>query len=56
MKEKSKFTKFGIPWKLIYYEAYLNKKDAMKRERYLKTGRGRNYIRKTLNNYFESIK
>lgn len=29
-------TKFYLPWKLIYYEAYLIKDDAVKRERALK--------------------
>src|SRR5262245_38043408 len=26
------------PWKLIYYEGYLNQQDALGRERYLKSG------------------
>ena len=39
-------------WKLIYYEAYLNKKDALGRERFLKSGSGRMYLRKQLRNYF----
>lgn len=38
-------------WKLIYYEAYLNKKDAEGRERFLKSGSGRKYLKKQLNNY-----
>ncbi len=29
-------TKFGKPWKLIYYESYLSAKDARKRELQLK--------------------
>ena len=29
-------TKLYLPWKLIYYEAYLVKDDAVKRERALK--------------------
>lgn len=53
---ESTFTKFGRPWKLIYYEAYLNKKDAMIREKYLKTGWGRNYIKKILKNYYDNKK
>ena len=36
------------PLKLIYYEAYLYKKDAVARELYLKTGDGRHEIRKQL--------
>ncbi len=30
-------TKLNKPWRLIHYEAYLNEKDARRRERYLKT-------------------
>ncbi len=38
-------------WVLIYYEAYLNKKDAEGRERFLKSGSGRKYLKKQLINY-----
>ena len=31
-----KSTKLGKPWKLVYYEAYLSKKDAQLREKTLK--------------------
>ena len=31
-------TRYGIPWKLVYYEAFLNKDDALKRELRLKSG------------------
>ena len=46
------------PWKLIYYEAYLNHADAMGRERYLKSGAGRGFLKAQLRNYlakYESI-
>jgi hypothetical protein len=36
---------------MIYYEAYLDSRDARAREKYLKTGWGRNYIKKTLKHY-----
>lgn len=39
------------PFELIYYEAILNKEDAFDREKYLKTGWGRNYLRKTLKRF-----
>ncbi|MDD5050468.1 MAG: GIY-YIG nuclease family protein [Candidatus Pacebacteria bacterium] len=42
------------PLRLIYYEAYLNMYDAYKRESYLKTQWGRNYLKKTLKNFFNS--
>jgi putative endonuclease len=38
---------------LVYYEACLSKKDAEVRERQLKTGFGRGYLRKRLKNYLE---
>lgn len=44
---KSDFTSKGIPWKLIYYEAFLSKKQAQKEELFLKSERGRerlNYL------------
>lgn len=41
-------TKGRGPFELIYYEACANKYDAMDRERYLKTGMGKRYIRNRL--------
>ncbi len=38
-------------WKLIYYEAYLEKQDAIGREKFLKSGSGRKYLNKQLRNY-----
>ena len=47
-------TKGRGPFLLIYYEACLNKKDAFERERYLKTGPGKRYLRTRLK-YFLSL-
>ncbi|MFN4234742.1 MAG: GIY-YIG nuclease family protein [Bacteroidia bacterium] len=33
------------PWKLIYSEEYLDKKEAMTREKFLKSGQGRTFIK-----------
>ena len=41
-------TKSRRPLKLIYYEAFLEKSDAIKREKYLKTGMGKRYLRNRL--------
>jgi len=41
------------PWKLIFYEAYLNKYDALRREKYLKSNKGRTTIRSMLREHFE---
>jgi putative endonuclease len=39
------------PWTLIYYEAYLNQADALGRERYLKSGAGRRFLKAQLRYY-----
>src|SRR3989344_5065759 len=44
-------TKRKISWRLIYYEAYIDKNDAEGRERFLKSGSGRKYLKKQLTNY-----
>ena len=44
--------KYG-PWELIYCEGYLNQKDALGREKFLKGGSGKKYLKKQLKNYFE---
>ena len=44
-------TKNRRPLKLIYYESYLNKEDALGRELFLKSGSGKRYIKKQLKNY-----
>lgn len=46
-------TKIKKDWKLIYFEGYLEKTDATGREKFLKSGSGRKYIKKQLANYFE---
>jgi len=48
-------TKNRKPLTLIYFEALLNKKDAFRREQWLKTGWGRNHLKKLLKNYFENL-
>jgi putative endonuclease len=53
---KSASTKGRLPLKLIYYEAYSDKKDAMRREKFLKSGRGREVIHKQLENTLKTFK
>ena len=45
-------TKFGAPWKIIYYEASLHKKDTRAREKYLKSGMGKRYFKNRLKFFF----
>ena len=46
-------TSYRGPWKLIYYEAYLERDDASGRERYLKSGSGRKFLKTQLRRYLE---
>ncbi len=41
------------PLKLIYYEACLNEKDAIKREKYFKTGFGRRFLRNRVKRFID---
>ncbi|MFH1601545.1 MAG: GIY-YIG nuclease family protein [Candidatus Shapirobacteria bacterium] len=52
-KGKSQATKPYLPYKLIFYEAFLNRIDAKKREIYLKSGYGRRSITSMLNRYLK---
>ena len=45
---KVESTKNRRPLKLIYYEACLSKQDAIKREKYFKTGFGRRFLKNRL--------
>jgi len=46
-----KSTKDRRPFQLIYYEACLSQKDALKREKYLKTFHGKQFLHKRLKSY-----
>jgi len=41
-------TKRNLPFKLVYYEACLFKQGAIKREKVLKTGFGRKYLKRRI--------
>jgi putative endonuclease len=45
---KTKSTKFGQPWKLVYEEKYITYTEARSREIFLKTGVGRKWIHENL--------
>ena len=48
-------TKSRGPWKLIYYEAYTERQDAEGREKYLKSGAGRRFLRSQLRHYLKKF-
>lgn len=50
----SEFTSKFRPWKLIYYEAYVIKEDALSREKFLKSGSGKRYLDSQLKEYFKN--
>jgi len=47
---KVKSTRYRIPFELVYYEAYKNKKDATKREYFLKTHQQRDLLKERIKN------
>jgi putative endonuclease len=52
---KVPFTSNGIPWQLIYYEVFRNKKDAMEEEKFLKSGKGRERLAFLLSHTLQDI-
>jgi len=42
------YTSKHRPWALIYSEAYDKRSDAMRREKFFKTGAGRDWIKKNI--------
>jgi len=47
-------TQFYKPLKLIFYEAYPTKSDAKRREKYLKTNKGKTTLTTMLEDYFNA--
>jgi len=43
-----RWTKGRGPFKLLYQEEYATKSEAMKREKFLKSGKGREFLKNTL--------
>lgn len=50
-KLNSSTKRYG-PWKLIYYEASLQQKDAERREKYFKSSQGRRLLKRRLKEHF----
>ena len=46
----SKYTKPYKPWKLVYQERYYTRSEAVKRERFLKSMKDKDIIKKIVNN------
>ena len=48
---KAAFTKDRVPFRVIYYEVFINKLDAIAREKYLKSGMGKHYLKNSLKHH-----
>ena len=48
-RKKGKYTDNGIPWKIVYTEAFENKKEAMNREAFIKSRKSRKFILELIN-------
>jgi putative endonuclease len=51
---KNRSTKRYLPWKIIYYEACLDKIDAERREMWLKSTHGRRMLKARIREYLHS--
>ena len=49
-------TAYRRPLKLIYYEACLHPADARRRERFLKTGKGKRYLNNRLKDSLQAVR
>jgi putative endonuclease len=45
---RSVATRHGVPWTLVYHESYSTRSDAIFRERFFKSGKGRDELRSLL--------
>ena len=54
-KGRIESTKYRKPFQLVYYEACINKEDALHREKYLKTTYGNRYVCNRIKHYLEGF-
>jgi len=45
-------TKRYVPWRIVYYEACLNRRDAERREQYFKKTQGKRLLKRRLKEFF----
>ncbi len=50
-KSLSFWTKRGSDWKIVYTKEFSNKSEAMKYEKWLKSGIGRDFLKNNVENY-----
>ena len=49
---ENKSTKGFRPWKLVYYESFKTREEALLQEKYFKTGSGREFLKEKLKSPF----
>ncbi|MCU0457275.1 MAG: GIY-YIG nuclease family protein [Bacteroidales bacterium] len=47
-RKKGKFTDAGIPWHLVFSESFNTKREAMKREKYIKSRKSKDFIKELI--------
>jgi putative endonuclease len=55
MPARVRSTAHRVPLELISYEACPNRDDALRRERFLKTGKGKRFLKRRLTAFLEGI-
>ena len=55
-KGESRYTKFGIPWKLMYREGFETRSEAMQREKKLKASKNREHLRRVIHTSRNELK
>ena len=50
-RKKGKFTDAGIPWVLVYSEVFPDKTEAMKREKFIKSRKSKQFIIELINSW-----
>ena len=52
---KVESTRYRKPFRLVYYEAYINEDDARGREVFLKSGSGHNFLKKQMRHFMNDL-
>ncbi len=50
-----KYTRDNRPYKLVFYEAFLTEKDAIKQEKFYKSGYGREVLKEKIENSLKQL-
>jgi putative endonuclease len=53
--EESEYTSRKTPWKIVYIEKFELKKDAIKREKFLKNQKSRDFYKRLINSWSGSL-